>query len=261
MKKILSLCRAAIDKYHMIDAGDKIAVGVSGGKDSLVLLCALARLRSFYPKHFDVVAVTLDYGFDGVRGDFSAIAALCQELEVEYIVKPTNLWEVIFVTRQEKNPCSLCAKMRRGLLHDTAKANGCNKIALGHHLDDAAETFMMNLLRGGQIGCFSPVSYLSNKDLTMIRPLIFAYEKDVAAAARRLELPVVKSKCPADKVTERQNIKRLLCELEKDYPALRKKIIGALERGEIDGWSAKKDDLQENVGKNSKNSAENCISE
>lgn len=261
LKKILSLCRAAVDKYHMIDEGDKIAVGVSGGKDSLVLLCALARLRSFYPKHFDLIAITLDYEFNGVPGDFSAIERLCRELKVEYIVRPTNLWEVIFVTRQEKNPCSLCAKMRRGLLHDTAKENGCNKIALGHHLDDAAETFMMNLLRGGQIGCFSPVSYLSKKDLTMIRPMIFAYEKDAAAAARRLELPVVKSKCPADQVTERQNMKQLLHTLEKDYPALRKKIIGAMERGEIDGWYAKKDDLQENAGKNAKNPAKNCISE
>ncbi len=236
MKRILSLCRAAVDKYDMIAEGDRIAVGVSGGKDSLVLLYALARLREFYPKHFDIVAITLDYQFGGTSGDFSEIAKLCKELQVEYIVKPTNLWEVIFVTRQEKNPCSLCAKMRRGILHDTAKANNCNKIALGHHLDDAAETFMMNLLSGGQIGCFSPVSYLSNKDLYLIRPMVFAFEKDVSAAARRLSLPIVKSKCPADKVTERETMKGLLQELEKEYPAVRKKIVGALERGEIDGW-------------------------
>lgn len=236
MKRILSLMRAAVDKYNMIEDGDRIAVGVSGGKDSLVLLYALARLRDFYPKQFSVVAVTLDYQFDGVTGDFSEIARLCAELQVEYVVKHTNLWEVIFVERQEKNPCSLCAKMRRGILHDTAKEHGCNKIALGHHLDDAAETFMMNLLRGGQIGCFSPVSYLSNKDLYLIRPLVFAFEKEVAAAARRTELPVVKSKCPADKVTERQNVKELLKDLEKDYPAVRKKIVGALERSGTDGW-------------------------
>lgn len=236
MKRILSLCRAAVDKYNMIEEGDRIAVGVSGGKDSLVLLSALSRLRAFYPKHFEVVAITLDYQFGGIAGDFSAVETLCKDLQVEYIVKPTNLWEVIFVTRQEKNPCSLCAKMRRGILHDTAKENGCNKIALGHHLDDAAETFMINLLRGGQIGCFSPVSYLSNKDLYLIRPLVFTMEKEVSAAARRLNLPVVKSKCPADKVTERQTVKELLATLEKDYPALRKKIVGALERGEIDGW-------------------------
>ena len=236
MKKLLSLTRAAVDKYNMIEAGDKIAVGVSGGKDSLALLYALAKLRDFYPKPFSLVAITLDYQFNGIAEDYTAIEALCKKLQVEYIVRRTNLWEVIFETRKEKNPCSLCAKMRRGLLHDTAVANGCNKVALGHHLDDAAETFLMNLLNGGKIGCFSPVSYLSNKKLYLIRPLIFAYEKDVAAAARRANLPVVKSRCPMDKVSNRQNMKELLKALEKDYPAVRKKIVGALERSHIDNW-------------------------
>ncbi|HIR12139.1 MAG TPA: adenine nucleotide alpha hydrolase family protein [Candidatus Fimenecus excrementavium] len=236
MKKLLSLTRAAVDKYNMIEAGDKIAVGVSGGKDSLALLYALAKLRDFYPKPFSLVAITLDYQFNGIAEDYTAIEALCKKLQVEYIVRRTNLWEVIFETRKEKNPCSLCAKMRRGLLHDTAVANGCNKVALGHHLDDAAETFLMNLLNGGKIGCFSPVSYLSNKKLYLIRPLIFAYEKDVAAAARRANLPVVKSRCPMDKVSNRQNTKELLKALEKDNPAVRKKIIGALERSHIDNW-------------------------
>lgn len=236
MKKLLSLTRAAVDKYNMIDEGDKIAVGVSGGKDSVALLYALAKLRDFYPKPFSLLAVTLDYQFNGIAEDYSEIEALCKELQVEYIVKRTNLWEVIFETRKEKNPCSLCAKMRRGLLHDTAVANGCNKVALGHHLDDAAETFLLNLLNGGNIGCFSPVSYLSNKKLYLIRPLIFAYEKDVAAAARRAELPLVKSRCPMDKVSNRQNMKELLDTLEKDYPAVRKKIVGALERSHIDSW-------------------------
>ena len=236
MKKLLSLTRAAVDKYNMIEAGDKIAVGVSGGKDSLALLYALAKLRDFYPKPFSLVAITLDYQFNGVVEDYTEIEALCKELKVKYIVRRTNLWEVIFETRKEKNPCSLCAKMRRGLLHDTAVANGCNKVALGHHMDDAAETFLMNLLNGGKIGCFSPVSYLSNKKLYLIRPLIFAYEKDVAAAARRENLPVVKSRCPMDKVSNRQNMKELLRSLEKDYPAVRKKIVGALERSHIDSW-------------------------
>lgn len=236
MKKLLSLTRAAVDKYNMIEAGDKIAVGVSGGKDSLALLYALAKLRDFYPKPFSLVAITLDYQFNGIAEDYTEIEALCKELQVEYIVRRTNLWEVIFETRKEKNPCSLCAKMRRGLLHDTAVANGCNKVALGHHMDDAAETFLMNLLNGGKIGCFSPVSYLSNKKLYLIRPLIFAYEKDVAAAARRANLPVVKSRCPMDKVSNRQNMKELLRSLEKDYPAVRKKIVGALERSHIDSW-------------------------
>ena len=236
MKQLLSLTRAAVDKYNMIDEGDRIAVGVSGGKDSLALLYALARLREFYPKKFEVVAITLDYRFNFEDGDFSRVQTLCDELGVEYIVKKTDLYKVIFVDRKEKNPCSLCAKMRRGILHDTAKEAGCNKIALGHHLDDAAQTVIMNLFNGGTIGCFSPVSYLSNKDLYLIRPMIFCYEKDVARAASRLELPIVKSKCPADKVTQRQTVKELLLSLEKDYPQLRKKIVGALQRGEIDGW-------------------------
>lgn len=236
MKKLLSLIRAAVDKYNMIDEGDKIAVGVSGGKDSLALLCAMARLKSFYPKHFDIIAITLDYRFNNIDGNYSKIQELCDRLGVQYVIKPTELWKVIFETRKEKNPCSLCAKMRRGILHDTAKEYGCNKIALGHHLDDAAETFMMNLTSGGRIGCFSPVSYLSHKDLYVIRPMVFALEKDVIRAADSLNLPVVKSKCPADGVTNRQNTKELLSVLEKTYPALRQKIVGALQRGNIDNW-------------------------
>lgn len=236
MKKILSLSRAAVEKYNMINEGDNIAVGVSGGKDSLVLLYALAKLRDFYPKKFKVTAITLDYRFNGEDGDYSEIKRLCDELEVQYIIKKTDLWRVIFVERQEKNPCSLCAKMRRGILHDTAKQAGCNKIALGHHLDDAAETFLMNLFNGGTIGCFSPVSYLSKKDLYLIRPMVFIYEKDVARAAKNLGLPIVKSKCPADKITERQAVKELLAGLEKQYPSLRQKIVGALEKSGTDNW-------------------------
>lgn len=236
MKKLLSLARAAIDKYNMISEGDRIAVGVSGGKDSVALLYTLAKLRDFYPKRFELVGITLDYRFGGEDGDFSEIEKLCKELDVEYHVKPTNLWQVIFEDRKEKNPCSLCARMRRGLLHDTAKEYGCNKIALGHHLDDAAETFMMNLLEGGRAECFSPVSYLSIKDLYMIRPLVFLYERDIENAVKRLDLPVVKSKCPADKITQRQKTKELIKELEKDYPMLRQKIIGAMQTGNISEW-------------------------
>lgn len=236
MKKLLSLVRAAVDKYNMIDEGDKIAVGVSGGKDSLALLYAMARLKCFYPKHFDIVAITLDYRFHNQDGDYSEIKELCVSLGVQYVIKPTELWQVIFETRKEENPCSLCAKMRRGILHDTAKELGCNKIALGHHLDDAAETFIMNLTSGGRISCFSPVSYLSRKDLYLIRPMVFAFEKDVLKAVNSLSLPIVKSKCPVDGVTNRQKTKHLLSSLEKDYPGLRKKIVGALELGHIDNW-------------------------
>lgn len=236
MKKLLSFARAAIDKYNMISEGDRIAVGVSGGKDSVALLCTLARLRDFYPERFDIVGITLDYRFNNEDGDFSEIQKLCDSLNVEYHVKPTNLYRVIFEDRKETNPCSLCAKMRRGLLHDSAKELGCNKIALGHHLDDAAETFMMNLLEGGRAECFSPVSYLSRKDLYLIRPFVFLYENDIENAVRRNSLPVVKSKCPADKVTQRQKIKELLGELEKDYPMLRQKIISAMQSGDISSW-------------------------
>ena len=236
MKRLLSLTRAAVEKYGMIEENDRIAVGVSGGKDSVALLTALAELRRFYPKRFEVVAVTLDYQFNNTDGDFSQIAELCEKYGIEYVVKKTNLYHIIFETRKESNPCSLCAKMRRGLLHDTAKELGCNKIALGHHLDDAAETFIMNLFQGGTVGCFSPVSYLSRKDLTLIRPFVFVREKEIEQAVKRNNLPVVKSKCPADKVTQRENTKKLLNELDKKYPGIHEKIVGALEKSHIDKW-------------------------
>lgn len=236
MQQLMSYMRCAMEKYNMVDDGDKIAVGVSGGKDSVALLVGLAHLRRFYPKKFELIAITLDPCFDDIDGDYSEISKICEQFSIPYIIKRTELAKIIFQTREEKNPCSLCARMRRGSLHDIAKENGCNKIALGHHMDDAAETFMMNLLNLGQIGCFSPVSYLSRKDLYMIRPMIFATEKDVKKAVNKSNLPVVKSLCPVDKKTQREDVKNLLNELEKDYPALRKKIVGSLQRGEIDRW-------------------------
>ena len=236
MQLLMSRMRAAMERYDMVASGDRIAVGVSGGKDSLALLAGLAGLRRFYPVPFELVAVTADPGFFNVQTDYSAVQELCGGWGIEYIVRRTELYKVIFETRQESNPCSLCARMRRGILHDMAKAAGCNKLALGHHQDDAAETFMMNLLSGGTIGSFRPVTYLSRKDLTVIRPMIFATEKEIASAARRENLPVVKSPCPMDKTSERQKVKDLLRELEKDYPNLRGKITGAMQRGAISGW-------------------------
>ena len=236
MQELLSLMRAAVEKYDMIEDDDRIAVGVSGGKDSVALLTGLAMLRRFYPKKFEVVAVTLDYRFNNEDGDFSAVSELCDKLGIEYVVKKTDLYNVIFIDRKEKNPCSLCARMRRGILHDAAKELSCNKIALGHHLDDAAETFMMNLLQGGTIGCFSPVSYLSRKDLTLIRPLVFAREKDIVSAVRKENLPVVKSKCPADKVTKREEMKSLLTSLSEEYPNVKERIVGAMEKAHTDKW-------------------------
>ena len=236
MQMLMSRMRAAMERYDMIAPGDRVAVGVSGGKDSLALLKGLAELRRFYPAPFEIVALTADPGFFGRQADYSAVQDLCDELDVEYIIRRTELYHVIFETRKESNPCSLCARMRRGILHDMTKAAGCDKLALGHHMDDAAETFMMNLLSGGTIGSFRPVTYLSRKDLTVIRPMIFATEKEVASAARRENLPVVKSPCPMDKTSERQKVKELIAALEKDYPNLQGKITGAMQRGNISGW-------------------------
>lgn len=238
MQKILGPMRAAVEKYHMIGEGDRIAVGVSGGKDSLVLLCALAALREFYPSRFEVAALTADPQFHGEPADYSQIQELCRQLGVPYHVRRTQLGRIIFEDRKEANPCSLCARMRRGILHNMSKEAGCNKLALGHHYDDAVETFFMNLFNSGSLDCFSPKSYLSRKELWLIRPLVFCGERQVAAAASRCHLPVVKSSCPADGSTSRQKTKELIARLEKDYPDLKSKVMGAMERAGIAHWDA-----------------------
>ena len=235
IKRILSFTRRALDDYGMISAGDRIAVGVSAGKDSLTLLCAMAERRRFYPVPFELVAVTVDMGFEGGT-DFSPIRKLCEELNVPYHVFPTEIYRIIFEVRKEKNPCSLCAKMRRGALHNAAKELGCNVVALGHHFDDAVETFMLNLFFEGRIGCFSPVSYLSRKQLKLIRPMIYMPEKDVRYFASKVSLPVVPSSCPADGNTQREEMKKLLAELDRKHNGLRYRIFGAMQRGEIDGF-------------------------
>lgn len=236
MQKLMSRMRAAMEKYNMIEDGDKIAVGLSGGKDSVALLCALAEMRRFYPKKYELIAVTADMRFDSVDTDYSSLEELCKKINVPYIIKRTDLADIIFNIRKESNPCSLCAKMRRGILHDMAKENGCNKVALGHHMDDAAETFLMNLLKGGNLDSFCPVTYLSRKDLYIIRPMVLASESLIAGAVKQNDLPVVKSKCIMDKTSERQKTKDLIKELNKEYPMLREKIIGALQRKGIDNW-------------------------
>ena len=230
----MSFTRRALDDYKMIEPGDKIAVGVSAGKDSLTLLCALAELRRFYPVPFELIAITIDMGFEGM--DFAPIRKLCEELNVPYHVIPTEISKIIFDVRKEKNPCSLCAKMRRGALHNAAKELGCNVVALGHHFDDAVETFMLNLFFEGRIGCFSPVTYLSRVGLKMIRPMLYMPEKDVRYFASKTSLPVVKSPCPADGNTQREEVKRLLAELDRKHDGLRYRIFGAMQRGEIDGF-------------------------
>ena len=236
MQKIMGEMRAAIERYEMVSSGDRIAVGVSGGKDSLALLCGMARLRDYYPQPFEVVALTADPCFGGQETDYSPIASLCASLGVEYHLRRTRLGEIIFEERKEKNPCSLCARMRRGILHNMAKEAGCNKLALGHHFDDAVQTFFMNLFYGGKLSCFSPKTYLSRKDLWMIRPLIFTEEASIRAAARRNAFPVVKSACPADGATSRQDTATLLANLEQQFPDLRSKAMGAMQRTHLSGW-------------------------
>lgn len=234
MKKVVSLTRRAIEDYNMIEDGDKIAVGVSGGKDSLVLLCALAELSQYYPKKFEVIALTLDMGY---KADYSAIQSLCDKLGIEYKIKYTNIKEVVFDIRKETNPCSLCAKMRRGALNDFALECGCRKIALGHHNDDVLETFFLSLMHEGRIHCFSPVTYLDRTDLYQIRPMIYVRERDIRGVVKNHDIPVVKSLCPADGATQREYMKDLIKRLEKEsYPGLRKRLFAAIQGSAIDGW-------------------------
>ena len=235
MKKLQSLLRRAIDDYDMIEAGDRIAVGLSGGKDSLTLLLGLAELRRYYPKPFELEAITLDLGFEG-GGSYEGVAALCAQLEVPFTLKQTEIGHVVFDQRQETSPCALCARMRRGALNDLAGAHGCNKVALGHHLDDAVETLFLNLFYEGRLGCFSPVTYLSRTDLTVIRPLLYMEERDVIGFARRQGLPVVVNPCCADGNTKREEVKRLLLDLERGNPGLRVRAFGAIQRSARDGW-------------------------
>ena len=236
MQKILGYMRRAIQQYDMLQDGDVIAVGVSGGKDSLTLLNGLVLLKRFIGVDFGVKAVTLDPRFNGQPLDLSEIVKFCKNLGVEYKIIPTNIAEIVFDIRKEKNPCSLCAKMRRGALHDAALELGCNKIALGHNYDDAVETFMMNLFTEGRIGCFSPVSYLSIKKLFLIRPLVLAPETTIRKCAARNNFPVVKSPCIVDGHTNRQRTKEFLAELEKKNQGVTARIFGAMCKANVSGW-------------------------
>ena len=234
MQHILGQVRRCVEDYHMIEAGDKVAVGVSGGKDSLLTLTALARLRDFYPLPFQVEAITLETGTPGMS--FDAVAELCRELEVPYTRIHVPVYQIVFEERKEKNPCSLCAKLRRGSLNTALTERGIHKIALGHHYDDAIETLLMNLLFEGRIGCFQPVTYLDRTDITQIRPLLYCQEPDIRRMASKLALPVVKNTCPMDGHSRRQEVKELLAELEQRYPDLKKKLFGAMQRYPLYGW-------------------------
>lgn len=234
LQLLLGLTRKAIDEYKLIDEGDKIAVGLSGGKDSLTLLYALKALQSFYPKHFDLMAITVDLGYDGTN--FAPLRAFCESLDVSFLLVDTNIAHVVFDERKEKNPCSLCATLRKGALNRNAVAAGCNKIAYAHHKDDIIETMLMALVFEGRLHSFSPRTELTRTGLTVIRPLMFADEKEVISFTRRYQLPVVKNMCPVDGFTKREWAKTLLKQLEDDCPTVRQNIFTAILNGQLDGW-------------------------
>ena len=233
MQRILSYMRRAIDDYSMIEDGDKIAVGVSGGKDSVTLLMGLAALRRFYPKKFELEAITLDMGFEGA--DFSSIAELCKDIGVNYTVVKTDIKTVVFDIRKETNPCALCAKMRKGALNEKALELGCKKVALGHHNEDAIETFFLSLFYEGRLNCFSPVTYLDRKGVTLIRPLIYTPEKLVKSFTKNNNVPIVKSNCPADGNTKREKMKEFVASQHVEDKGFKERVFGAMARG-LDGW-------------------------
>ena len=231
MQKLMGLMRRCIEDYKMISPGDKIAVGVSGGKDSLVLLKLLAGLRQYMD--FQVEAITIDMG---LGMDYSDIEEMCRELDVTYTIVKTEIAPIIFDYRKEKNPCSMCSKMRRGALNQALLDRGLNKLALGHHYDDAVETFVMNLLFEGRIGCFQPVTDLDRTGIIQIRPMLYIHEKTVDSFAKRYELPVVENRCPVDKQTKREEVKKLVYDLSAQYPDLKERIFGAMQRLPLPEW-------------------------
>ena len=226
--------RRAVDDYDMIHEGDRIAVGVSGGKDSMLLLLALNHLKSFYPKHFELEAITIELGFDGM--DFTPVKELCASLGIPYTCLKTDIKEIVFDVRREDNPCSLCAKMRRGALNDAIRERGITKLALGHHFDDAVETYMMSLLFEGRISCFRPVTYLDRSGVTQIRPLIYAGEQKISNLCGQLNVPIVENPCPQDKTSKRYEIKQLLAGMCAQYPDMKSKIFGSMQRLPLPGW-------------------------
>ena len=230
MQKLVGLVRRCVDDYGMLQSGDRVAVGVSGGKDSLTLLVLLAALRQYHPSHFDLHAVTVDMGLAGM--DFSQVASLCARVE-------TQIAPIIFDYRQEKNPCSMCAKMRRGALNQALLDLGCNKVALGHHYDDAVETFFLSLFYEGRLSCFQPVTNLDRTGVIQIRPMLYLSEKTITHFAEKEQLPVVHNPCPADKNTKRQEVKELVYQLSAQYPDLKERVFGAMQRLPLPEWGPK----------------------
>ena len=234
LQKLYSYARRAIDDYNMIEEGDKIAVGISGGKDSLALLYALHGLSKFYPKHFELIGITVDLGFDNM--DLSGIQKICDELGVPYYIVHTGIAQIIFDERKEDNPCSLCAKMRKGSLNEKLKELGFNKVAYAHHRDDVVETMLLSLMYEGRFHCFAPVTYLDRMKVTVIRPLIYVHEADIIGFVRKYDLPVVKSPCPADGNTKREYAHELLQSMIKDNPGVKNRMFTAIVDSNIKGW-------------------------
>ena len=234
LQRLLSYTRKAVDEYGMIQEGDHIAVGISGGKDSLTLLYALHALKRFYPKKFELSAVTVDLGFEDF--DLSTVRALCEKMNISYRIVPSDIYDILFNIRKESNPCSLCAKMRKGALNQAVKEMGCNKVAYAHHKDDIIETMLLSLIFEGRFHSFSPRTYLDRMDLTVIRPLMFVDEMDVIGFKNKYNLPVVKSKCPVDGYTKRQYAKELLRQLNEENPGVRERMFHAIVTGDISGW-------------------------
>lgn len=235
LQKVIGQARRAAQDFNMIEDGDKIAIGLSGGKDSLTLLYTLYNLKRFYTKKFDIMAITIHPGSDTFKTD--ELEKLCKQLEIEYVIYKSDIAQVVFDIRKEKNPCSLCANMRRGMLNSIAIENGCNKIALGHHSDDVMETLLMSLFLNGKIYTFSPVTYLSRSNIKVIRPLIYVSEKDIRAISRQQNFPVMGKCCPYDGITKREYMKDLITDLRKDIPKIRENIFGAIKRSDIQGWN------------------------
>lgn len=235
LQQVLSYVRRAIDDYHMIQEGDRIAVGISGGKDSLTMLYALHGLMRFYPAPFSIHAVTVDLGFDNLNLD--RIRELCESLNVKYTIVKTDIAQVIFKERKEDNPCALCAKMRKGALNNAIKAAGCNKVAYAHHKDDVVETMLLSLIYEGRFHTFAPVTYLDRTELTVIRPLMYMNEADVIGFVHKYDVPVVKSPCPADGNTKREYVKKLLRQLNQENPGVKERMFTAIQNGNLKGWS------------------------
>lgn len=233
MQKMIGLVRRCLEDYNMIEAGDRIAVGVSGGKDSLALLVFLAELRKYNHNPFTLEAITIDMG---LGMDYSAVAELCRQLDVPYTVVETQIGPVIFDYRKEKNPCSMCSKMRRGALNQAILDRGLNKLALGHHFDDAVETFVMSLIYEGRISCFQPVTNLDRTGVIQIRPMLYLHEKSIDNFVSRAVLPVIENRCPVDKHTKREEIKELVYNLSQTYPDLKDRIFGAMQRLPLPEW-------------------------